>query len=135
MKASWPLVPIGDLLTPIREPVSIRDDVQYKQITVSLHGRGVRLRQVVWGTAIETKSQYLAKAGQFIYSRIDARNGAMGIVPGDLDGAVVTGDFPTFTFDLDTVEPRFFDYMTKLRPRHSRMPAGRRVKGLQTVSA
>jgi len=113
MIASWPLVPMGDFLTPVREPISIQDDVQYQQITVSLHGRGVRLRQVVWGTAIETKSQYLARAGRFIYSRIDARNGAMGIIPDDLDGAVVTGDFPTFAFDLDTVEPRFIEYMTK----------------------
>jgi type I restriction enzyme S subunit len=113
MKASWPRVPIGEFLTPVREPIAIRDDLEYKQITVSLHGRGVRLRQVVLGTAIETKSQYLARAGRFIYSRIDARNGAMGIITDDLDGAVVTGDFPTFAFDLDTVEPRFFEYLAK----------------------
>jgi type I restriction enzyme S subunit len=67
------------------------------------------------GASIKTRSQYLARAGRFIYSRIDARNGAMGIVPNDLDGAILTGDFRTFDFDLSLVEPDFFEYVTKTK--------------------
>lgn len=113
MKVDWREMPIGDFLIPVREAVTIGDDGLYKQITVSMHGRGVRLRQSVLGKAIKTKNQFLAKAGRFIYSRIDARHGAMGLVPNELDGAVITGDFPTFDFNLSQVEPRYFEYMTK----------------------
>ena len=35
----------------------------------------------------------MARRGQFILSRIDARNGALGIVPSELDEAIVTNDF------------------------------------------
>lgn len=113
MKAAWSPTYLRDLLIPAREPVVIDDNRDYKQITVSMHGRGVRLRQIVKGAAIKTRSQYRAKAGRFIYSRIDARNGAMGIVPRELDGAVITGDFPTFDLAESKVEPCFFDYLTK----------------------
>jgi len=111
--ASWSERPLRDFLVPARSTVTIGDNVEYKQLTVALHGRGVRLRQTVLGRAIETKNQYVAQAGRFIYSRIDARNGAMGIVPESLDGAVITSDFPTFDFDLTKVEPRFVEYLTK----------------------
>jgi type I restriction enzyme S subunit len=113
MKTTWPEIPIGDFLTPSRKSIQIEDGKEYNQITVALHGRGVRLRQTVLGKAIKTKHQYEARAGRFIYSRIDARNGAMGIVPAELDGAAISGDFPTFDFDLRKVEPRFFEYLSK----------------------
>lgn len=113
MKEGWLDVKLGEFLVPVREPVTIADDDLYKQITVSMHGRGLRLRQTVFGKAIKTKNQFAAKAGRFIYSRIDARNGACGVIPDGLDGAVVTGDFPTFDFILHKVEPRYFEYLTK----------------------
>jgi len=40
-------------------------------------------------------------------SRIDARNGAFGIVPPELDGGLVTQDFPLFDIDASVVEPEF----------------------------
>lgn len=113
MKTPWPETAISEFLIPAREVVRIDDGKQYEQITVALHGRGVRMRQTVVGAAIKTKKQFEARAGRFIYSRIDARNGAMGIVPDELNGAVISGDFPTFDFNLEKVEPRFFEYMTK----------------------
>jgi len=50
------------------------------------------------------------RAGQFIISKIDARNGACGFIPDDLDGAVVTGDFPVYDLGTD-VDQRFMDYV------------------------
>jgi type I restriction enzyme S subunit len=113
MKNSWKEVFIGEFLRPAREPISIQDNIEYMQVTVAMHGRGVRLRQRVLGMAIKTKKQYRANAGRFIYSRIDARNGAMGIVTDNLDGAIISGDFPTFDFVQEKVNPRFFEYITK----------------------
>ena len=43
--------------------------------------------------------------GQFIYSRIDARNGAFGIIPAELDGAVVSKDFPVYEVDSAEIMP------------------------------
>ncbi|MDO8549998.1 MAG: restriction endonuclease subunit S, partial [Ignavibacteria bacterium] len=41
----------------------------------------------------------------------DARHGAYGIIPGELDGAVVTGDFPVFK--INGINPNYFDFVSK----------------------
>ena len=53
--------------------------------------------------------------GQFILSRIDARNGANGLVPEELDGAVVTNDFPLFDLNPERVEAGFLAWLGKTR--------------------
>lgn len=40
-------------------------------------------------------------------SKIDARNGAMGLIPAELNGAIVTNDFPTYDVDFNTILPQF----------------------------
>lgn len=107
---------LSDFLIPHREEIRIEADKEYKQVTVSLHGKGVRLRQLIKGSNIKTKNQYRVSAGQFIYSRIDARNGAMGIVPEELDGAIVTSDFPTFDIDRKKVLPEILEVIFRSQP-------------------
>lgn len=96
VKSRFPLVPLSAILRRIKEPISIEDGVLYKRITVRNNGRGVAQRDELYGREIGTKRQFIAHAGQLIISRIDARNGAFGIVPKELEGAVVTNDFWLF---------------------------------------
>jgi type I restriction enzyme S subunit len=74
-----------------------------------LHHRGVVLRDEKAGQEIRTKRQFLARAGQLILSRIDARNGAIGLVPDELDGAIVTNDFWLYKLDRSRIDPPFLD--------------------------
>lgn len=55
------------------------------------------------------------RSQQFILSRIDARNGAFGLVPSSLDGAVVSNDFPAFIPDSSRLLPEFLGWMSKTR--------------------
>lgn len=57
--------------------------------------------------------RFVAGAGQFIASRIDARNGAMGLVPASLDGALVSNDFPLFAVRADRLLPGFLGWMCR----------------------
>ena len=50
---------------------------------------------------------YRVSSGQFIYSRIDARNGAYAIIGPELDGFVVSKDFPVFDINESKVLPHF----------------------------
>jgi len=83
------LAKIGQFLFKNRNIVNIEDEITYKRVTVKINNNGVILRDTVKGVIIGTKRQFLAKAGQFIISKIDARNGAFGIIPNELDGAIV----------------------------------------------
>lgn len=106
-------ISIGRFLTKSEDWIPVKPDEQYKQITARLWGKGLTLRGEVPGTAIAAARQYSAKAGQFLISRIDARHGAFGIVSEELDGALVSNDFPCFNIDASTVLPHFFEWYSR----------------------
>lgn len=107
MNNGFPLVPLGEVLIKSREQVEIDPNQQYKQVTIKLWGQGVVLRDEVAGAEIASAKRFVVRPKQFILSRIDARNGAFGLVPDSLDGAVVSNDFPAFTPDASRLLPTF----------------------------
>ena len=109
----WGSISIADFLTKSDSLVPVEPDVQYKQITARLWGKGLTLRAEVPGSAIAAARQCRAKSGQFLVSRIDARHGAFGIVPEDLDGALVSNDFPCFDIDASRVLPHYFEWYSR----------------------
>jgi len=109
----WPMVPLDQLLVQSEETTEIQPDRRYRQVTVRLWGEGVVLRDEVSGTRISAKKRRIVRANHFILSRIDARNGAFGLVPESLDGAVVSNDFPAFSVNRQRLEPRFLEWMSK----------------------
>ena len=110
---SWPSVKLGDLLVKNEKMVSLVPDVQYREVTIRLWGKGVVQRRVVNGAEIASERRFQVSADQFILSRIDARNGATGIVPPELDGAVVTNDFPSFDTRPSQLLPAFLGWLSK----------------------
>lgn len=109
----WPMVPLKEVLTKSEEWIQLHSDQRYKEITVRLWGNGVTLRREVLGAEIAASTRLQVRANQFIISRIDARNGASGLIPDDLDGAIVSNDFPVFTPNPDRLEPSFLGWMSK----------------------
>lgn len=109
----WGSIVISDFLTKSESWVPVEPDGQYKQITARLWGKGLTLRGEVPGSAIAAARQYRAQAGQFLVSRIDARHGAYGIVPKELDGALVSNDFPCFDIDASRVLPHYFEWYSR----------------------
>ncbi|GBF22430.1 type-1 restriction enzyme EcoKI specificity protein [Arenibacter sp. NBRC 103722] len=103
---------IGDFLKRIKNQIDINDSVKYKRVTVSGNHNGVSLRDEVLGSAIGTKKQFTIKGGNFILSKIDARNGAFGIIPQELDNAIITGNFWTYSVDTKLIDIEWFFYFT-----------------------
>ena len=103
---------IGDFLIKSRNIVNIEDDKEYNRVTVKINNNGVILRDIEKGINIGTKKQFRATAGQFIISKIDARNGAFGIIPSELDNAIVTNDFPLFDVNTKKINPQFLLLIT-----------------------
>jgi type I restriction-modification system DNA methylase subunit len=100
-------IELRSILKPKIEKIKIKDDIKYKRITVRLYGKGVELRDEVFGKDIKTKSLFVANEGDFIISKIDARSGAFGIIPKELDGGIVTSDFPLFSINKEKYDPEF----------------------------
>lgn len=108
----YKLVPIGQFLTRNRNVIDINDETIYTQVTLKINNGGVVERGKKKGAEIGTKKQIVVRKGQFIFSKIDARNGAFGIIPEELDGAIVTNDFPVFNIDEAIINPTFLLLIT-----------------------
>lgn len=109
----WSSAPLGELLQKRSEWITLDPDTKYKQATVRLWGKGVTLRGIIKGAEIAASSQLRIRQGDFIMSRIDARHGAFGLVPEEMDGAVVSQDFPVFEVHEDRLLPGFLNWMSK----------------------
>jgi type I restriction enzyme, S subunit len=113
---NWQTTCLGELLSRSTETAKIQPDESYKEITVKLWGKGVVLRGVVSGSQLNGSRRFVARRGQLILSRIDARNGAIGMVPDSLDGSVVSTDFPLFAIERNRIQPSYFEWLTKTKP-------------------
>src|SRR5688500_4798805 len=113
MTNGWQTVQLGDVLKRVKSELAIDDSVTYKQVTVRLWNKGVILRGEQEGADIKTKRQFYVKTGQLLMSRIDVRNGAIGLVPKELDGAIVSNDFWVYDFDEDQLYPEFLALYVK----------------------
>lgn len=110
--SSIQLFRIGSFLTRSKIPIDIKDGQYYKRITIKTNNKGVILRDIAEGSQIGTKKQFLVKKGQFVLSKIDARNGAFAVLPKELDDAIITGNFWAFDVKLDIVDPHFLALIT-----------------------
>lgn len=108
---SWKTVKLGDVLKRRRETIKILPDQEYKLVTIKLYHKGVVLRSVSKGSDIKSTMSTI-KAGDFILSGIDARNGAFGIVPNELEGAIITNDFWCLDPDETLIEKEFLLFLT-----------------------
>lgn len=104
-KSKYPLVKLSNILKRIKEEVEIQDDISYKRATIKINNGGIFLRDNVFGKNIGTKNQYKIHEGQLLLSKIDARNGAFGLVPKELEGGVITGNFWVFQIDSTQILP------------------------------
>ncbi|OFT88902.1 restriction endonuclease subunit S [Corynebacterium sp. HMSC28B08] len=109
----WPTVKLGDVLTPVRESEFFPNPGAERFVTVKLHGQGAVERGISAGKTPVAFTGFRIQAGQFIYSRIDARNGAFAIVPSELDGAVVSKDFPVFEINERRCSPRYLEHFAR----------------------
>jgi type I restriction enzyme S subunit len=113
MNKTWRYVPLHELLSKSEERITLNPEETYREITIKLWGRGVILRREVVGAEIAAGIRFIARKQQFILSRIDARNGAFGLVPDSLDGAVVTNDFPVFNLNTERLLPHYMELFSK----------------------
>jgi type I restriction enzyme S subunit len=107
---SWKKVKLGDLLIRSKIPVDIEDNKMYKRVTIKTKHQGITVRDIILGSKIGTKKQFILKAGQFVLSKIDAMHGAFGIAPNEVDGAVITGNFWAYDYNKKIVSIEWLNH-------------------------
>lgn len=113
MASRFPMVPLGEVIRPRKEFIHISDTRAYKRCRVQLHAKGIVLRDNVPGSEIKTKEQQVCRSGEFLVAEIDAKVGGFGIVPDDLDGAIVSSHYFLFEVEESTLDRRFLDFFIR----------------------
>ena len=98
MTNGWQTVPLADVLIQDINYVTELEPKTYPKLSVKLYGKGAILDAPTDGANIKMQRHQFAKSGQIIVSEIWAKKGAIGIVPKEGEGALVTSHF--FLFDV-----------------------------------
>ena len=104
---NWPRFPMSEVARPIHRKVTVDPEKSYRLLGMKSRIGGPFVREKKFGSEISTSTLNQVRAGDFIYSRLFAWQGSFGVVPEQLDGAFVSGEFPLFEFDPARVEARF----------------------------
>ncbi|HEF3575273.1 TPA: restriction endonuclease subunit S, partial [Campylobacter upsaliensis] len=107
LKSTYKRYQFSDFLTRRLDKIKIDENTFYKRVTIKTKAQGCHLRDTLKGNLIKTKNQFLIKQGQFLISKIDARNGAFGIAINDLDKAVIMADFLNYDIDKNIINDKF----------------------------
>lgn len=112
--SGWRRIHLGDHLREVRRPVALFDDHIYTLVTVKRSRGGVQLRETLRGSEVKTPSQFFVLAGDFLISKRQIVHGACGIVPPELDGAVVSNEYAVLNTDGE-IDLKFLRYLAESR--------------------
>lgn len=103
------LTPMRDLVRLRPPDVAVRREETYQFAGVYCFGRGVFLGNKKSGSDFAYPRLTRLHAGDFVYPKLMAWEGALGVVPPECDQCVVSTEFPVFEIRQELVYPEVLD--------------------------
>jgi type I restriction enzyme S subunit len=92
-EGEWEDKPVGEVLSEKRRPIVLRDHQRYELITVKRRNEGIVSRGHLFGRDILVKNYSQLQTGDFVISKRQVVHGATGMIPPELDGAIVSNEY------------------------------------------
>ena len=124
----WRKAPLRLLMEQVAHPVSVDPTETYPNLGLHRFGRGVFRKEPIDGSRTSATTLNRVRAGQFIYSKNLAFEGAYAHVPMELDGFFVSSELPTFQTHADELDARWL--ATYMQSKSNRTELGTSRKGL-----
>lgn len=112
--SGWQRISLGRHLTEARRPAALFPKDTYRLVTVKRSRGGVELREALTGREIKTPTQFFVRTGDFLISKRQIVHGACGLVPAELDGAIVSNEYAVLNSD-GQIDLRFLRYLSESR--------------------
>jgi type I restriction enzyme, S subunit len=93
--SKWDKREIGDIISEKKRPIELEDSELYELVTVKRRNEGIVSRGMLYGKDILVKNYYRVRTGDYLISKRQIVHGANGIVPKNLDGAIVSNEYLT----------------------------------------
>lgn len=118
------MIPLRELLTERKEPVRVTGSLgDWQPITIKFSGDVLpRERMDAFKGAM-----FAAYPGDVVFSKIDARNGAVGIIPATMPKVVLTPEYPVMIPDSTKLRPAYLHHL--LRAEHFQHDLQRQASG------
>lgn len=110
---AWDEKEIGMVLTEKKRPVELKDNEIYELVTVKRRNEGVVSRGFLKGKDILVKNYFEVRAGDYIISKRQVIHGANGIVPQNLNKAIVSNEY-LVSVDNEAISTEFWMLISKL---------------------
>lgn len=111
----WPTVELGGVLQLALDQHLVEPETTYPTIGVYGFGRGIiTAKPPVLGRDTAATALYRVRAGQFIYSKLKAFEGAFAVVTAEGDGRFASNEFPTFDIRQDILLPDFLSWFFRM---------------------
>ena len=120
VKGKWIYRTMGDLLREERREVVWDDSHTFDLLSVRRRSCGVFRRGSLDGDEIKTKVMRVARAGDFLISKMQVVHGAWALVRPEFDGGHVSGSYICLvSSEPESFDIRFFDWLSRApRLRH-----------------
>lgn len=92
-EGKWEDERIGEVLSEKKRPIVLKDHQRYELITVKRRNEGIVSRGHLFGRDILVKNYAQLQAGDFVISKRQVVHGATGMIPPELDGAIVSNEY------------------------------------------
>lgn len=115
MSAAWPRVPLREVARPISRPVTPSPGTTYRQLGVSLWGKGAYEREPLDGGLTKYQQLFRAERGDIVVNKIWARNGSVAVVDDNLAGCHGSNEFPMFAPIEGRLDPKWMHWVTKTK--------------------
>jgi type I restriction enzyme, S subunit len=103
----WQKVTLGAVLQETSDTAAVDATASYPNIGIYSYGRGTFNKPPIDGANTSATQLFRVRAGQFIYSRLFAFEGAYALVRPSQDGHYVSNEFPSFNLDTQRILPEF----------------------------
>lgn len=104
---------LGEVLMQVADPVRVYPDETYETAGILNRGRGLFKRPSFQGSETKYPRYNRIHAGQFVFSKLFAWEGAVATVTPEFDGMLVSNEFPTFTIIEDRADPGYISYIAQ----------------------
>lgn len=89
----WIKTTFGEVLQVVERKAEVKDGAEYQLVTAKRNRGGIVPRDRLLGRDILTRTQFFIKTNDFLISKRQIIHGACGVVPPELDGALVSNEY------------------------------------------
>ena len=105
----WKSMSLDDVLLIQSDSLKMEDNESYKLITVKRRFGGITSRGNYLGKNVLVKNQFTIHEDEFVISKRQIVHGACGLVPKELEGAIVSNEYNVFRPVADKLDLDYFN--------------------------